>query len=128
MLILILLSDLSKMARRELKDRVFISSSKMPSLPQLSSKPFNVRPSQYKLWDTSAMSEALSAVVTGGMSVREAATHFGVPKSTLGDRVSGRVLSGAVSGPPTYQMKRRSWYSFCSGVPRLATLNPGNRC
>ena len=48
------------------------------------------------------MAQALNAVVTGGMSVREAASRFGVPKSTLGDRVSGRVQSGAVSGPKTY--------------------------
>ena len=50
------------------------------------------------------MSKALSALVTWGMSVREAASHFGVPKSTLGDRVSGGVQSGAISGPTTYLM------------------------
>ena len=34
--------------------------------------------------------------------IREAASCFGVPKSTLEDRVSGQVQSGAVSGPKTY--------------------------
>ena len=36
------------------------------------------------------------------MSVRQAAELHQVSKSTLGDRVSGRVLPGARSGPHTY--------------------------
>lgn len=36
------------------------------------------------------------------LSIREAAIQFGVPKSTLGDRVSGLVLIGSTSGPQTY--------------------------
>ena len=38
----------------------------------------------------------------GGMTVRQAALHFGVPKSTLGDRMSSRVLPGATSGTKAY--------------------------
>ena len=37
-----------------------------------------------------------------GASVRRAAIEYGVPKSTLGDRVSGRVTHGVLSGPPKY--------------------------
>ena len=48
------------------------------------------------------MLAATKAVIEGGMSVRQAAELHQVPKSTLGDRVSGRVLPGARSGPPTY--------------------------
>ena len=48
------------------------------------------------------MTKAISAVTKGGASVREAALKFGIPKSTLGDRVSGRVLSGTTSGPAIY--------------------------
>ena len=48
------------------------------------------------------MARALNAVTKEGISIREAAIKFGVPKSTLGDRASGRVLSGATSGPKTY--------------------------
>lgn len=40
--------------------------------------------------------------VQKGMSIREAAARFGVPKSTLGDRVSGRVTHGSISGPQKY--------------------------
>ena len=48
------------------------------------------------------MNKAVAAVTQEGLSIREAALQFGVPKSTLGDRISGRVLSGATSGPDTY--------------------------
>ena len=36
------------------------------------------------------------------MTIRQAALHYGIMKSTLDDRVSGRVLTGATSGPQTY--------------------------
>ena len=48
------------------------------------------------------MEKALQAVRLEGTSVRRAAEEYGVPRSTLGDRVSGRVCHGAVSGPPRY--------------------------
>ena len=34
--------------------------------------------------------------------MRKAALDYGVPRSTLGNRVSGRVSHGVVSGPPRY--------------------------
>ena len=63
-------------------DRIIMSSNDLP-LPPLSNPPHNVRPSTYKFWDNSVMAQALNAVITEGMSVRAAASHFGVPKSTL---------------------------------------------
>ena len=60
------------------------------------------RPVSYKSWSEESMSMALKAVLEQGLSVRRAAEDYGVPKSTLGDRVSGRVLPGAVSGPSRY--------------------------
>lgn len=47
------------------------------------------------------MEQAISAV-EGGMTIRKAAEAFGVPKSTLGDRASGKVAKKAKPGPPTY--------------------------
>ena len=41
----------------------------------------------------------MNAVLNEGMSIRHAAEHYAVPKSTLGDRISGRVLPGSTSGP-----------------------------
>ena len=42
------------------------------------------------------------AMKAEGYSVRQAAESFGVPRATLGDRVSGRVTPGANSGPQRY--------------------------
>ena len=44
----------------------------------------------------------IDACTREGIAIREAAIRFGVPKSTLGDRISGRVLVGSTSGPKPY--------------------------
>lgn len=49
-----------------------------------------------------ALMKAYLAVVDDGMSVRRAAECYKVPKSTLHDRVSGKVAFGARSGPASY--------------------------
>ena len=48
------------------------------------------------------MKSAVDAVITSHLSVRHIAMQYSVPKSTLGDRVSGQVQPGSVSGPPKY--------------------------
>lgn len=50
-----------------------------------------------KGWNESQLRLAYEAV-RGGMSVRRAATEFCVPKSTLFDRLCGKVAFGAVVG------------------------------
>lgn len=52
-----------------------------------------------KKWTEEAMERALIEVKSGRSTVRQAAKEFGVPKSSLGDRVSGRVTPGSRSGP-----------------------------
>ena len=61
-----------------------------------------LRPLRYKHWTPESMHAAMRAVIEESKSVREAAQQYDVPKSTLGDRLSGRVLPGATSGQPTY--------------------------
>ena len=61
-----------------------------------------LRPVQYKSWSEENMSKAISAVVQDEIAVRKAAALYNVPKSTLGDRITGRVLPGSTSGPATY--------------------------
>jgi len=56
----------------------------------------------YKQWSEEQMQKAVEAVITSKFSVRRAAMQFNVPKSTLGDRISGRVQPGSVSGPTKY--------------------------
>ena len=60
------------------------------------------RPEFYKQWDDDAMSRAMKAVLETGMSVRRAATEYNVPKSTLNDRIQGKVIHGCRSGPLRY--------------------------
>ena len=48
------------------------------------------------------MESALKAVISEGYSVRWASEVFNVPRLTLGDRVSGRVVPGAKSGSERY--------------------------
>ena len=57
------------------------------------------RPLKLKLWSVESMDQAMNAVLNEGMSIRQAAEHYAVPKSTLGDRISGRVLPGSTSEP-----------------------------
>lgn len=60
------------------------------------------RPQYFKNWSEEAMKLAYKAVIETGESVRKAAMDYGVPHSTLHDRVSGKIALGAVSGPPRY--------------------------
>ena len=62
----------------------------------------SIRPISYKDWDDCDMERALEEVSSGSMTIRRAAEEYGVPRSTLGDRASGRVICGAKSGAPTY--------------------------
>ena len=44
-----------------------------------------------KLWDDSLMTEAMEAVKNGKMGVNRAAEEYNVPRTTLKDRLTGRV-------------------------------------
>ena len=45
---------------------------------------------------------ALKSVSEGTMGVNRAATEYGVPRTTLKDRVSGRITHGSKSGRKPY--------------------------
>ena len=83
-----------------LKDRILRSaksahvSSPQPSQP--------VRPEKYKKWTEERLKLAYDAVLNEELSIREAADAFDVPKSTLHDRVSGRVPFVKLSGSVRY--------------------------
>ena len=44
------------------------------------------------------MEHALEAVKSGQLSARKAATKFGVPRATLGDHLTGKILPGSRPG------------------------------
>ena len=48
------------------------------------------------------MIEAMEAVKTGRLGVNRAAEEYNVPKTTLKDRLAGRVKHGVKSGPGSY--------------------------
>ena len=86
-------------AKVPLKDRLLVTSNSFclqPILPVASS---HQRPTLYKSWSEGNLYKAYVAHLEEGLSVRRAAKAYGVPKSTLQDRVSGRVPSGKKSGP-----------------------------
>ena len=47
------------------------------------------------------MAAAIQSVMSGQLSIRKAAVEFNVPRSSLGDRIHGRVLHGKRNGPDT---------------------------
>ena len=55
-----------------------------------------------KLWSEKSTQKTYEAVTIRGASVRRPATQYDVPKSTLHDRVAGKVALGARSGPKRY--------------------------
>ncbi len=62
---------------------------------------FSGRPSSYKNYSESKLYQAYEEVLLG-KSIRQAATEYGVPTTTLFDRVSGRVPFGKKGGPSKY--------------------------
>ena len=73
------------------------------------------------------MDKAINAVLNEGMSIRRASEHYAIPKSTLGDRISGRVLPGSKSGPRhnLNDEEEEELVTFYDAVPLWASPNHG---
>ena len=71
------------MAKRNLKDRVIYGHGVRDAAEAAGHS--SSRLCKYKSWDEIKMAQAFSAVTQEGMSVREVALQFSVPKSTLKD-------------------------------------------
>ena len=74
-----------------------------------------------KEWSEKSMELALRDVTNGVMGVRRAALEYNVPKSTLSDRVTGRVRPGARSGASRYLEEEEEeeivqWIRGCAEV------------
>lgn len=65
-------------------------------------KPPPNRPKKLRQWDDGAMVSAMNVVACGNMGINRAALEFGVPQTTLKDRVSGIVVHGTNIGPKPY--------------------------
>ena len=84
---------------KPLAERVVRAKSKPLSIPTTKNKLIR-GPYRYE-WDNESMNNAMYACEKGE-SVRRAAAMYGVPKSTLYDHVSGKILMGAKSGRDPY--------------------------
>ena len=80
------------------KKRSFSNRRRLHSAPpRLNPK----RPPKRKKWHNDSMKAAIQAVKEG-QSVSKAARDHGVPKTTLYDRISGKVIHGVNPGPRPY--------------------------
>ena len=94
------------------------------------SKSYNVQPvfgrhntghrDAYKRWDPDTLRKACETV-NEGMSIRRAAEEFNVPRSTLHDHITGKVLTGTKSGPRAYLTidEEEELVSFLTGSSTL---------
>ena len=65
-------------------------------------QPANNRPKKLRQWNEDSMRRAYEAVTNKEMGVNRAALEFKVPRTTLKDRVSLRVIHGCNMGPKPY--------------------------
>ena len=78
-----------------LKSRIIRSSAICVHNPLMPS-----RPKEYKKWDEMQLQKACQDAFEG-QAIRRA-LNYGIPKSTLHDKISGRATIGAKSGPAPY--------------------------
>ncbi len=78
------------------------------------------RSGSYKNWNDDNLHRACEAIHKG-TSVRRAAEEYNIPKSTLYDYVSGRVVFGAKSGPKSYltSTEEEEMVNFLGGMASL---------
>ena len=84
------------MAKRERQKK------KAPKRIEASQRHTACRPQKLRMWSDESMLGTMDAVAEGRMGVNRAALEFGVPPTTLKDRIAGRVVHGTKSGPKPY--------------------------
>lgn len=99
-----------------LRDRTFRSMLGLSAQP-----PSGHRPSTYKDYMEDNLCRAYEAVKYDGMSIRRAADEYHVPKSTLSDRLTGKVKFGSHSGPERYltDMEEEELVSFLCASSKM---------
>ena len=81
-------------------------------------------------WSDESMIKAMDAVKSGQLGVNRAAEQFGVPKTTLKDRLSGRVEHGSKSGPAPYLTKHeeKELVDFLVHMAKIEFWKDQTRC
>jgi len=76
-----------------------------PPMAKNSSSSRNVRPVVKKQWSEKQMAGTISSITKGHLSGNKAADLHGVPRSTLKDRLNGKVQCGIKPGTVPYLSK-----------------------
>ena len=93
------------------------STNKENELPTTEHKPSN-RPAKLRSWSDVSMLWAMEAVKDGSMGVNRAALEHGVPRTSLKDRLAGRVIHGTKIGP-----KEKELVNFLVGCSKMGYGN-----
>ena len=84
--------------------------------PRSNSAPANIslKVKKQKQWTNQVMQAAVDAVREDRMSVLRASQLYNIPKTTLHDRISGKVLHGSKpdSKPYFHLLKKEKWLTF----------------
>ena len=78
-----------------------MTSKRVKSRYQSSENRVN-RPVKLRLWEDDAMTCAMDTVFNGVMGINRPTLEYGVPPTTLKDRVAGRVVHGTKMGAMPY--------------------------
>ena len=106
----------------QLMQRVFKSKG-VPTHPLLLENAPN-RPRRYGLWKVESLEKAIIAVEKG-TSIRRAAEMHGIPRSTLHDHISGRLIDISMPNPvlvhTSRSKRKRSLQTSLYGVQKWVT-------
>ena len=101
-----------------LSQRVLYSNSAC----EVELKPLYALPSRqghYKAWISEKLEGAVKAVCCNGATIRQAAEVYGIPKSTLGDRISGKILGGGTNSRYLTDDEEQELVSFIIGCATI---------
>ena len=84
---------------------------------------------QKKSWTKTSTNNAIQAVIANDLTLHQASLQYNVPKSTLHNRISGRVQPDVVSGAPRYlddieEEELVRWLEGCAQVGYAKCARP----
>ena len=81
-------------------------------------------------WTNEQMENAMRVVVNGEMGMNRAALQYGVPPTTLKDRMSGRVMHGSKIGQKPYLSyeEEKELVEFICTCSKMGMAKRGRKC
>ena len=83
-------------------------------------------PAKRKQWTDQQMIDAMEAASAGNMSINKASEMYGVPRTTLKDRLNGRVVHGTKPGPKPY-LRHSEERELVDHLTKLSDLGMGKK-